>query len=193
MKTLLQAVAADLAARDMDAASDVADRLTAVAGRQPGARTRGTTHHRPHLATALAAPGNDPLTALLAPLANDLPWSDGANFPMPACFAGRFAYCEIAGPDGMIAAEGFRFGAYIQFPDTWYPLHSHVAEELYFILSGTAEWTRDGIAARPEPPGTLIRHASWEGHATLTGAEPLLALWAWRGDVAIGNYQVDDA
>ena len=85
--------------------------------------------------------------------------------------------------DGAIAADDFRFGVYFQNPGTWYPLHHHAAEELYLILSGTAEWTRDGIDGQPEPPGTLIHHAPHERHATRTLGEPLLALWVWLGDI----------
>ena len=95
----------------------------------------------------------------------------------PGC---RFPSAEVA------------FGAYLQFPDTWYPRHWHAAEELYFILSGTALWTRDGVSAEPAPPGTLIRHASFERHATRTLAEPLLAFWVWLGDLDFESYGIEE-
>jgi dimethylpropiothetin dethiomethylase len=191
MKDLLLAVAAEFAAHDLDAARVIADRLTATANRK-AAMSPGTGSHLAYLTTTLAAAGAHPLAARLAPLAQDLNWSEGREFKMPASFHGRFAYCEIVGPNGMIPAEGFRFGAYLQFPDTWYPIHSHAAEELYFILSGTAEWTRTTAVAQPERPGTLIRHTTHEGHATRTLAEPLLALWAWHGDIDLASYQVEN-
>ncbi len=112
---------------------------------------------------------------------------------MPEGFRGRYSLTEITGPDGTIPAAGFRFGTYLQYPGTWYPIHHHAAEELYFILSGTAEWTRDGIDGQPEPPGTLFRHASHERHATRTLGEPLLALWVWLGDIDSGSYRVASA
>ena len=191
MKDLLRAVAAEFAAHDLDTAHTIAGRLAAIANRE-ATYSPGAGAQRAHLAETLAAAEAHPLAARLAPLARDLSWSGGSEFEMPSSFQGRFAYCEIAGPNGMIPAEGFRFGAYLQFPGTWYPIHSHAAEELYFILSGTAEWTRDGINGQPEPPGTLIRHASHEGHATRTLAEPLLALWAWRGDIDLASYRVEN-
>jgi dimethylpropiothetin dethiomethylase len=191
VKDFLRAVAAEFATHDLDTAHIIADRLTAIADRE-ATISPGTGAHLAHLAETLAAAKAHPLAALLAPRAQDLNWSGGSEFKMPSSFQGRFAYCEIAGPNGMIRAEGFRFGAYLQFPDTWYPIHSHAAEELYFILSGTAEWTRDGINGQPEPPGTLIRHTSHEGHATRTLTEPLLALWAWHGDIDLGSYQVEN-
>jgi mannose-6-phosphate isomerase-like protein (cupin superfamily) len=184
-------VAAELATHDLDTAHAIADRLTAITDRE-ATYSPGTGAQLKHLADTLTAANTHQLAAYLAPLAHNLSWSQGSEFRMPSGFQGRFAYCEIAGPDGMIPADGFRFGAYLQFPDTWYPIHSHAAEELYFILSGTAECTRDGIGDQPVPPGTLIRHTSHEGHATRTQAEPLLALWAWHGDIDLASYQVEN-
>jgi hypothetical protein len=110
---------------------------------------------------------------------------------MPASFAGRYSYCDIVGPEASIHAPDIGFGAYLQFPDTWYPLHWHAAEELYLPLSGTAKWTRDGVADRPARAGTLIRHASYERHATRTLSEPLLALWVWLGDLDFNSYGIE--
>ncbi|MHA1527532.1 MAG: dimethylsulfonioproprionate lyase family protein, partial [Alphaproteobacteria bacterium] len=146
----------------------------------------------PHLSQALAAPGADPLTHLLAPLAPTLTWPDtSTDMIMPEGFRGRYSFTEIIAPDGMVPAVDFRFGAYLLHPHTWYPPHHHAAEELYFILSGTARWTRDGVDGQPEPPGTLIHHASHERHATRTLHEPLLALWIWLGDIDSGSYRIE--
>ena len=191
MQDFMAAAAAALRARDLPAARHAGDLLAAAAQRadacpeQPGFTP-------PYLERALEAPGADPLTRLLAPLAPALPWADtSANMTMPEGFRGRYTVTKIIGPDGMIPAADFRFGTYLQYPDTWYPLHHHAAEELYLILSGTAEWTRDGVDGQPEPPGTLIRHAPHERHATRTLGEPLLALWVWLGDIDIGSYRVE--
>jgi mannose-6-phosphate isomerase-like protein (cupin superfamily) len=66
---------------------------------------------------------------------------------MPPGIRNRFAFCEIASPGGMLTAEGFSFGAYLQFPGAWCTIHYHAAKELYFILGGTAEWSLYGVAA----------------------------------------------
>ncbi len=190
MQDFIAAVVAALRARDLPAARHAGALLAAAAQRADACREQpGFTP--PYLERALEAPGADPLTRLLAPLAPALPWSDtSANMTMPEGFRGRYSAAEITGPDGMIPAADFRFGTYLQYPDTWYPIHHHAAEELYFILSGTALWTRDGIDAQPEPPGTLIRHAPHGRHATHTLGEPLLALWVWLGDIDIATYRV---
>ncbi len=190
MQDFLLAIAGALRARGMPAARHAGDLLAAVAWRADfGLEPPGFTP--PFLDRALEALGADPLTSLLAPLAPTLPWSDRRRrFTMPGGFRGRYTLTEITGPDGTIPATGFRFGTYLQHPDSWYPLHHHAAEELYLILSGTAQWTRDDIDGQSEPPGTLIRHAPHERHATRTLGEPLLALWVWLGDIDIATYRV---
>ncbi len=191
MQDFLLAVAAALRARDLPAARHAGDLLAAAAQRaDAGPEQPGFTP--PFLERALAAPGADPLTCLLAPLAPTLRWSDtSANMTMPEGFRGRYTAAEIIGPNGTIPAADFRFGTFLQHQDTWYPIHHHAAEELYFILSGTAEWTRDGVDGQPEPPGTLFHHDPHERHATRTLGEPLLALWVWLGDIDSGSYRVE--
>ena len=68
-------------------------------------------------------------------------------------------------------------------PHTVYPAHSHPAIELYLVVSGTAIWQAGGAPATPQPPGSAILHPSGIPHAMITGAEPLLALFTWRGDL----------
>lgn len=65
-----------------------------------------------------------------------------------------------------------------------YPLHHHPAAEAYLVLSGDAEWRRGAGRWRWEPPGSVIYHAPGVPHATRAGADPLLAVYLWRGDLA---------
>ena len=67
----------------------------------------------------------------------------------------------------------------LQGPGLFYPLHRHKAPEIYHVISGTAEWRRDGEPWRRRLPGEWLFHASGQGHAMRTGDEPLLALAAW--------------
>jgi hypothetical protein len=68
-------------------------------------------------------------------------------------------------------------------PDTLYPRHRHAAEEIYLPLVGAAEWQQGDTVWRRHPAGTVIHHRSEEPHAMRTGAEPLLALYLWRGNL----------
>ena len=67
----------------------------------------------------------------------------------------------------------------LQAPGIVYPLHRHKAPEVYHVISGTAEWQRDGEPWRRRLPGEWLFHASDQGHAMRTGDEPLLTLVAW--------------
>ncbi len=121
-----------------------------------------------------------------------IPWSDAA-FDMPGPLAGRYAFVEIAGPAGFASSDDLRFGLYLQMRETDYPAHSHAAEELYLILSGTAKWRKADGAFAPRAPGTLIHHRPDESHAMETAAEPLLAMWLWIGDLDRSSYRFDGA
>ena len=146
-------------------------------------------------APAWLAPALDALPpgALAAPLrasAPGIPWIIGVA-KMPASFAGRSAYNEIVGPGGFAASESLRFGLYVQAPESFYPPHSHAAEEFYYVLSGTARWQKGEEAFSLKLPGSCIRHAPWQRHAMETAAEPLLALWVWTGDLDMASYEME--
>ena len=67
----------------------------------------------------------------------------------------------------------------LQAPRIFYPLHRHKAGEIYHVISGVAEWQRDGEPWRRRQPGEWLFHAGDQGHAMRTGTEPLLAMAAW--------------
>lgn len=118
-----------------------------------------------------------------------LPWTDG-DFSMPAAIRSRNAYAELVGPEGPLLSTRCRFGFYLQAPDCLYPPHSHAAEELYLLLSGSAEWWLDDSEPFLPPCPGLVHHLPWQKHAMRTGAFPLLALWVWLGDIRYGTYKI---
>ena len=118
-----------------------------------------------------------------------LTWMQG-NMTMPENFRNRFAYVELAGPDGMITTADIRFGLYLQQSQVVYPSHWHAAVEDYLIVSGTALWQTDADDFEPRTPGNHFRHFCNQPHATTTLDEPLLALWFWQGDISIDTYRI---
>src|SRR2546425_11101671 len=61
----------------------------------------------------------------------------------------------------------------------YYPAHAHPAPEIYFVMSGTAEWTV-GEETFTAEPGTAIYHPSQVLHRMVnTGTAPLRAVWFW--------------
>jgi dimethylpropiothetin dethiomethylase len=142
------------------------------------------------LAAGLAAMPEGRLSDLVRAAAADVTWTGGV-FKMPDGFAGRYAFVEIVGPDGMVACPKLRFGLYLQSPDTYYPPHDHAAEELYLVIGGSARWQKEDGAFFDAPPGALIHHQPHQRHAMETAADPLLALWIWTGDLRVGTYRID--
>lgn len=97
-----------------------------------------------------------------------------------ADFLARYGWFELVGPFGHFHATDTR--AYIAF---WgrglvYPWHVHEAEEIYFVLSGEAQFETEGAETEVLGPGGTRFHRSWQPHA-LTTRDDLLTLVLWRG------------
>ncbi|MDR2788623.1 MAG: cupin [Candidatus Accumulibacter sp.] len=94
----------------------------------------------------------------------------------------RMAWAELVGPIAPFHSNRVCLGLTAIGPHLLYPPHRHPAVETYLVVSGSADWTAEGIA-RTHPPGALILHPANIAHAMETGDEPLLAAYAWTGDV----------
>lgn len=133
-------------------------------------------------AAELASATNRPLAAFLAEHREKLRW--GQTYT-PADFSQNFidnyGWLEVFGTRGHFASEQMAGGLLILGPNIVYPDHHHVAEEIYIPLTGGTEWRKGegGFALRQA--GEVIHHPSDVNHAMKTGAEPLLALYLWRG------------
>jgi len=124
----------------------------------------------------------------LANLSAPLPWHyHYAPRPGEADLAGRIAFAELIGPDAPLDAPACRIGFTLMAPETFYPLHAHPAIELYLVIAGHARWTTPDTD-RIVPPGEFVLHRSDQPHAMHTHAEPLLALYGWRGDLETSAY-----
>ena len=130
----------------------------------------------------LAAPATQSLVQGLVASADALEWRQtytAADFG-PA-FLDRYGWSELIGLRGPIPSTAIACGVMLLGPEIDYPPHAHEAEELYLPLAGTALWLRGDEPWRSRPPGEPIHHPSWMPHAMRTAAEPLLALYVWRG------------
>jgi hypothetical protein len=130
----------------------------------------------------LAEPATGPLTRLLTEAASSLQWRQSyRKEDFGAGFLERYGWSELIGSRGPVANDRIAVGFLMLGPDVHYPEHSHDAEEIYLPLAGEAEWRRGNEAWRKVKPGTPIHHSSRLVHATRTLADPLLALYLWRG------------
>lgn len=139
-----------------------------------------------HILTPAVAAGRGHGAAViadaLAGLTDTLPWHyHYAPRPGEADLAGRIAFAELIGPRAPLIAPECRVGFTVMAASTFYPLHAHPAIELYLVIAGHAEWTTPGME-RIVPPATFVLHGTNEPHSMRTFAEPLLALYGWRGD-----------
>ena len=135
-----------------------------------------------HMPAVLAASWPAPLTGIASALSacwQLLDWH--YHYPERRDLAANIGFAELIGPAGPLRSDKIRVGFTFMAPGIFYPLHDHPAVELYFVLSGRAQWTRGTITAGQDP-GTTILHASMEPHAMETATEPLLALYLWTGE-----------
>jgi anti-sigma factor ChrR (cupin superfamily) len=119
----------------------------------------------------------------LAAFDRPLPWR--YHYPRRADapdLAERIGFAELVGPSAPVPCATCRVGFTLMARDTFYPTHTHPAVELYLVVSGTARW-RTPVSDRDRPPGAFVLHRSNEPHAMRTAGKPLLALYAWRGQI----------
>ncbi|MEM9124186.1 MAG: dimethylsulfonioproprionate lyase family protein [Pseudomonadota bacterium] len=95
-------------------------------------------------------------------------------------FLNRYGYYELFGPTGHFHSTQLR--GYVAYwgAGLTYDWHSHQAEEIYLTLAGGAMFKVDGDDAFVGPGQTRL-HASWQSHAMVTRAKPILAFVLWRG------------
>ena len=141
------------------------------------------------MATAIDAARNGPLKELaeaFAAVEPALDWLRNPNYGGDAVgksFLDDYGYVEFAGPSRVYESRELLAGFLMLGPGTHYPDHGHAAEEIYHVVSGRAEWWRQGQEWRVEQPGAAIHHAPHQRHAMRAGADPLFALYCWRGEI----------
>ena len=136
-----------------------------------------------------SAGDNDVLAAFL-PHLDALPWRYSYE-PRPDApdIGEHMAWAELVGPIAPFKSKKVCIGLTAIGAGLLYPAHYHPAVETYLVLSGTARWTADGIT-QARPPGTLILHPSNILHAMEATDIPLLAAYAWTGEVeTLSAYQ----
>ncbi|MDR2261710.1 MAG: cupin domain-containing protein [Azoarcus sp.] len=130
-----------------------------------------------------AEAATEPIFRAFLPQLDALPWRYSYT-PRPDApdIGERMAWAELVGPIAPFHSHDICLGLTAIGPRLLYPRHYHPAVETYLVISGTAAWTAAN-ATRRHPPGALILHPANIVHAMETGDEPLLAAYAWTGDV----------
>ncbi len=131
-----------------------------------------------------------PLLSSILDCYDSLDWRPSGFGRLPAAITNHVAVVEIVGPSGMIEDQRFRLGLLLQDPQVFYAKHQHAAEELYLVLNGEAAWSVDDNDMSIRAVGELIHHAANQPHQMKTNNEPLLAMWAWLGDIDSSSYSI---
>ncbi len=174
-------------------ASSISDTARAAAGIDPAIGTRRAAACDLVAGAVAAMPRHAKADAFGVALEAAIPhlaWFNSTNPDLPERYRSGHAFVELAGVNGHISVPDIRFGVFLIAPKVFYPPHSHAAEELFYIASGRAEWQQDSAPYEVRAPGTTVHNVPWRPHAMRTGAEPLLLLWGWRGDVDGRSYRI---
>ncbi len=100
-----------------------------------------------------------------------------------AALAHGMVWAEIAGRAGLVRDPSRRLGCFLLSPGLLYPLHGHVADEIYFVVSGPLTIEHGLKGERVDiPPGRYYRTPSGEAHALHIGDAPVLIAYCWVGD-----------
>lgn len=108
-----------------------------------------------------------------------LPTDLGSDFGRN--FLASYGWMELFGTRGHFVNEEIAAGFLVLGSNTHYPEHHHIAEEIYVPLTPGTKWRKGEEGAVRRKPGEVIHHPSNVSHAMLTGEEPLVALYFWRG------------
>lgn len=130
----------------------------------------------------IAPSASQPLVRLLADNRKALRWGQTyTHADFGADFLDNYGWVEVFGTRGHFANEAVAGGFLILGPQLVYPDHHHQAEEIYIPLTAGAGWRKGEGAFEGRSAGEMIHHPSNINHAMKTDAEPLLALYLWRG------------
>ncbi|MEZ5811157.1 MAG: dimethylsulfonioproprionate lyase family protein [Rhizobiaceae bacterium] len=141
-------------------------------------------------AGVLALTGTHAACGALIPVFDRLNWHHSGleSGQIRADISRQMLTGELVGPDGLVFDDSCRVGLFAQGPNLAYPQRTHAAEELFVMLAGTGLWSQSGHVGVPRGPGARMHHASLEPHSSTTGAEPLVAIWVWTGDIDFSTY-----
>lgn len=187
---LINAIAAGLSARNGPGLDEVLERLAQqdlTKLRDCPARQLPVCRLLPE--TVAAAMMVDPsLAAAAAACVDELEWRHTAGYSdslLGEGFMDNYGHCELIGPYGVFPGEDFLLGLLILGPLRHYRDHYHPAPELYWPLTGPSRWKQGSGGFETKQAGETVWHEANIVHATQTGEEALLAVWAWTRDTAI--------
>ena len=95
-------------------------------------------------------------------------------------FSNRLGCYSLIGKDAPYASDALRLFVVYMPANLHYPWHTHPAEEIYLVISGSAIFKRQNQTDEHLQEGQTMFHQSQQPHAIITKDEPMLSLVAWR-------------
>lgn len=95
-----------------------------------------------------------------------------------------YGFVEVIGKNGPFVSTKVRTGIGVWGPNIDYPVHNHMAEEIYAPLAGSAEFTINDSAYQSRHADDIIYVPSNQRHGFRTTSEPFVVFYAWQnGDL----------
>ena len=128
---------------------------------------------------ALVSSQASPATSRTHITLNERPWTSSEQYPEPLRQVYRYKAMIGGQRAGVVPQDDVLMGMLELAPRAIYPAHKHPAPELYYVMSGTAQWTV-GDETFTAGPGTAIYHPPDTLHRMVnTGDEVLKTVYMW--------------
>ncbi|MDJ0614518.1 MAG: dimethylsulfonioproprionate lyase family protein [Rhizobiaceae bacterium] len=98
------------------------------------------------------------------------------------------AHVELIGPDGLVKSNQIRMGLYGMLAGHEYGIRTHLAEEVFVMLAGEADWKTGTAEYKPLRAGARSWHPSMKPHANRTRHSAFMSVYIWQGDVSTQSY-----
>jgi len=146
--------------------------------RPHGSATRPVTAHLRRALDNGREERHAPVVRAIDAVRPALSWQIGYEKP-PRGLERKFAFAEIAGPNGPVVTERVILGLVLFAPGFTYPAHAHKGiTESYLCLSGAVSENHQGVYG----PGSMIFNPPGHMHRiTVSDWEPALLAYAWIG------------
>ena len=95
-------------------------------------------------------------------------------------FLDKFGYFELFGPTGHFLTSDMSLFFIFFDKETHYTWHNHEAEELYFVISGSAKFESEGDKSEVLYKTKSRFHKSFQPHSLTTFDDKCLCLVVWR-------------
>ena len=123
----------------------------------------------------------DKIHNLISDLSPEAYWENGySENEVNREFLSKYGFFELIGPTGHFLTS--EMALYVNFLDknSYYPLHNHEAEELYFVVSGEAKFESENEQSKILKSTDTRFHKSYQAHSITTFDKKILSFVIWK-------------